>query len=90
MGCSGLCNFISPLMEGAEGLKFMYFHLLSLRICLALFYCVFNLGLERVSGVSNSGNEVVPMQELLLCRQYDNGISLSALVIMTLYFLVWI
>jgi hypothetical protein len=35
MGCPGLCNFISPLMEEAEGFRFMYFHLL----LLGIMYC---------------------------------------------------
>ena len=27
IGCSGLCNLNSPLMDGAVGFRFMYFHL---------------------------------------------------------------
>jgi len=41
MGCPGLCSFISPLMEGAEGFRFMYFHLLSLGISVPLCFNVF-------------------------------------------------
>jgi len=29
MGCSGLCSMISPLMVGAVGFMFTYFHLVS-------------------------------------------------------------
>ena len=29
MGCSGLCSLISPLMVGAVGFMFTYFHLVS-------------------------------------------------------------
>jgi hypothetical protein len=41
MGCPGLCNFISPLMEGTEGFRFMYFHLLSFGISVLLCFIVF-------------------------------------------------
>ena len=26
IGCSGLCSLIKPLIEGADGLRLMYFH----------------------------------------------------------------
>ena len=38
---SSLCNFISPLMEGAEAFMLMYFHILSLGIRFLLFLIVF-------------------------------------------------
>ena len=41
IGWSGLCNFISPLMEGVEGFMLMYFHLLSLGIRVLLSLNVF-------------------------------------------------
>ena len=48
--------------------------------------------MESVSGVSSSGKEVVKMQEILflgfvlLCREYDNGISFICSCIMGLFF----
>ena len=36
MGWSGLCSFIRPLMEGAEGFIMMYFHFCSLGIRVGL------------------------------------------------------
>ena len=32
LGWSGLCIFIRPLMEGADGFLLMYFHLLLTRV----------------------------------------------------------
>ena len=41
IGWSGLCIFISPLMERAEGFMLMYFHLLSFEIRVFLSFTVF-------------------------------------------------
>ena len=41
IGWSGLCTFTSPLMEGAEGFKLTYFHLLSCGISVLLSFIVF-------------------------------------------------
>jgi hypothetical protein len=41
MGWSGLCIFIRPVMEGAEGFKLMYFHLVSCGISILLSFIVF-------------------------------------------------
>lgn len=40
MGCPGLCNLINPSMEGAEGFRLMYFHLLSHGISVLLSFIV--------------------------------------------------
>ena len=41
IGLFGLCIFTSPLMEGAEGFKLTYFHLLSHGISVLLSFIVF-------------------------------------------------
>ena len=41
MGWSGLCNLISPFVEGAESLKFMSFHLELGRMRLGVWFVVF-------------------------------------------------
>jgi hypothetical protein len=41
MGWSGLCSFIKPLMVGADGFMFMYFHLVSWGISVLLVCIVF-------------------------------------------------
>jgi len=48
-----------PIYDRSDGVsRFMYFHLLSLGISVLLCF-VFYLGLERVSGVSGGGYDVV-------------------------------
>ena len=59
MDCSGLCNFIRPLMEGADGFMLMYFHLWSLAIrvglCLIVdLICVWNILVGPVAFVWKS------------------------------------
>ena len=41
IGCSGLCNLISPLMDGAVGFRFMYFHFDSEGISVLLLFITF-------------------------------------------------
>ena len=41
MGWSGLCVFICPFMEGAEGFKLTYFHLISCGISVFLAFTIF-------------------------------------------------
>jgi len=41
IGWSGLCIFTSPLMDGAEGFKLTYFHMLSCGISVLLSFIVF-------------------------------------------------
>ena len=42
IGCCGLCILIRPLIEGAEGFMFVYFHLVSfgIRVLLSLIVCL--------------------------------------------------
>ena len=59
MGWSGLCNFIRPLMEGADGFMLVYFHLWSLAIrvglCLIVdLICVWNVLVGSVAFVWKS------------------------------------
>ena len=59
MGWSGLCIFIRPLMEGADGFMLMYFHLwsLSIRVGLCLIVdliCVWNVLVGSVAVVWKS------------------------------------
>jgi len=56
---SGLCIFISPLIEGAEGFMLVYFHLVSHGISLTFFYCLSDLGFEIFGWVSGGCVEVV-------------------------------
>ena len=41
IGCSGLCNLISPLMDGVVGFRFMYFHFVSEGISVLLLLITF-------------------------------------------------
>jgi len=40
-GCSGLCSLISPLIDGAVGFKFKYFHLVSEGMSVLLLFTIF-------------------------------------------------
>ena len=59
IGWSGLCIFTSPLMEGAEGFKLTYFHLLSRGISVLLSFIVFLICLECFGWVGGGLLEVV-------------------------------
>ena len=53
MGCSGLCNLISPLVVGFVVFMFTYFHLFSGGDeCFAANFNLPDLGLEGICGVS--------------------------------------
>jgi len=67
MGCPGLCNFISPLMEEAEGFRFMYFHLLSLGISVLLCFIV-----SLISVWEESVGSLVVVVNLFPCRKSCN------------------
>ena len=59
MGWSGLCIFIRPLMEGADGFMLMYFHLWSLSMRVGLCWivdliCVWNVLVGSVAFVWKS------------------------------------
>jgi len=41
IGCSGLCNLISPFMDRAVGFRFMYFHFVSEGISVLLLFITF-------------------------------------------------
>ena len=64
MGCPGLCNFISPLIERAEGFRFMYFHLLSLGISVLLCFVVF-----LISAWEELVGSLVVVMNLFPCRK---------------------
>jgi hypothetical protein len=65
IGIPGLCNFISPFMEGLDGFRFMYFHLLSLGISVLLCFILFLISVCYVL----VGSLVVVMK-LLPCRKF--------------------
>jgi len=59
MGWSGLCIYIRPLIEGADGYMMIYFHLWSLGIRVALCFivdliCVWNVLVGSVAFVWKS------------------------------------
>jgi hypothetical protein len=64
MGCPCLCNFVGPLMEGAEGFKFMYIHLLSYGISVLLCFIMFLISAWNLLVVS-----LVVVMKLLFCRK---------------------
>ena len=92
MGCPGLCNFMSPLMEGAEGLRFVYFHLLSFGISVLLCFMVF-----LMSAWKELVGSLVMVVNVLLCRKscilewyccvgsMTMELPLSALAVMALF-----
>jgi hypothetical protein len=82
MGIPGLCNFVSPLMEGADGFRFIYFHLLSFGISDLVCFIVFLISVWfYVGGVFGGSYEVVAMKEVLylgfvlLCRENNYGVT---------------
>jgi len=65
IGWTGLCIFISPLMEGAEGFMLMYFHLQSFGIRVVLSFIVFLIWVWNVLVGS-----VVAVWKLLLSMKF--------------------
>jgi len=65
IGWTGLCIFISPLMEGVEGFMLMYFHLQSFGIRVVLSFIVFLIWVWNVLVGS-----VVAVWKLLLSMKF--------------------
>jgi len=70
-GCPGLCNFISPLMEGAEGFRLTYFHLMSAGISVLLCFMVFLMSVWK-----ELVGSLLVMVKLLQCRKSYLGVIL--------------
>ena len=80
IGWSSLCILISPLIEGAEGFMFVYFHLESfgIRVVLSFVVCF----VECIGWACGGSAEVVVKYEILyfglvlMCGYYDYAFTL--------------
>jgi len=93
IGWYGLCIFISPLKEGAEGFMLMYFHLLSLGIrvllsCIVFLIWVCNVLVGSVAAmwkILSNRNFLSRFQTE--CGKYDYRVSLICLCYHSIVFL---